>query len=174
MKYLYLMTLTIVLTGCTTRVSCNSFALSLVADESKVGNTEAYRKLSVAGRPSEQLWVLRKPAFDGGDIEKAEPTTTETILSGSHVPSVFLNKETLIYYDHAVNLKFKENAKKKLHDFSTQHIGEALAIVLDDVILMAPVIREPLPEGIVTISGSMTKEEATRIVARVNLIKNCK
>lgn len=174
MKYLYLMTLTIVLTGCTSRVSCNSFSLSLVADESKVGNTEGYRKLSVAGRPSEQLWVLRKPAFDGGDIEKAEPTTTETILSGSMVPSVFLNKETLIYYDPAVNLKFKESAKKKLQDFSTQHVGEGLAIVLDDVILMAPVIREPLLQGEVTISGSMTKEEATEIIDRLNLISNCK
>jgi preprotein translocase subunit SecD len=49
-----------------------------------------------------------------------------------------------------------------------------LAIVLDDVILMAPVIREPLLEGEVTISGSMTKEEAAEIIDRLNSISNCK
>jgi len=166
--------MTIALAGCAPKVSCSSFSLNLATDEVRVDNPEIYRKLSVANRPSEQLWVLRQSAFDGGDIEKASLTTVQTIFSGSHVPSVFLNKEKLIYNNPAIDLKFKESVKKKLLDFSSQHVGEQLAIVLDEVVLMAPVIREPLSESIVNISGNITEEEANQIINRLNLIRDCR
>ena len=174
MRYVFLIALTIALAGCTTKVSCRSFSLNLAADEGRIEAPGLYRELSVANQPSEKLLVLRKPAFDGGDIGKASFTTVDTIFSGSMMPSVFLKKETLVYHDPAVDIRFKESVKKKLLEFSSQHIGDKLAVVLDEAVLTAPVIRESLPDGVVIISGSITEEDAHRIVDRLNLISGCR
>ncbi|MEL7217978.1 MAG: hypothetical protein AAGK01_06060 [Pseudomonadota bacterium] len=63
----------------------------------------------------------------------------------------------------AVNVRFDEAGKEQFAALTQANIGKRLAIVLDGRILSAPVILEPITDGIVQISGSFTHEEAQRL-----------
>lgn len=59
-----------------------------------------------------------------------------------------------------VNFRFNTMGAKKFGDITKAHVGERFAIVLDNVAISAPVIREPILGGSGQISGSFTVQSA--------------
>ena len=59
-----------------------------------------------------------------------------------------------------VNFALDRVGAKRFADVSTQHVGEPFAIVLDNKVISAPVIREPILGGQGQISGNFTVEGA--------------
>ncbi len=59
-----------------------------------------------------------------------------------------------------VSFRFDTAGAKKFGRVTSEHTGEFLAIVLDDKVISAPVIREPILGGNGIISGSFTTESA--------------
>jgi preprotein translocase subunit SecD len=59
-----------------------------------------------------------------------------------------------------VNIRFDTAGSKAFGRVTQQNVGKPFAIVLDDVILSAPSIREPILGGQAQISGSFTVESA--------------
>lgn len=59
-----------------------------------------------------------------------------------------------------VNLKFNNLGAKKFGDITKDNIGKPFAIVLDNKVLTAPVIRSAIMGGSAEISGSFTTKEA--------------
>ena len=59
-----------------------------------------------------------------------------------------------------VNIRFDNAGSKAFGRVTQQNVGKPFAIVLDDVILSAPSIREPILGGQAQISGSFTVESA--------------
>lgn len=59
-----------------------------------------------------------------------------------------------------VSFRFNSLGAKKFGDVTKKHVGEPFAIVLDEKVISAPVIREPILGGSGQISGSFTTEEA--------------
>lgn len=59
-----------------------------------------------------------------------------------------------------VNFKFDSIGAKKFGDITTNNVGKLFAIVLDDKVISAPVIREPILGGQGVISGNFTSESA--------------
>lgn len=59
-----------------------------------------------------------------------------------------------------VSFRFNSLGAKKFGDVTKVHVGEPFAIVLDEKVISAPVIREPILGGSGQISGSFTTEEA--------------
>ena len=51
--------------------------------------------------------------------------------------------------------------------FTAENIGRPFAIVLDDVVMSAPVIREPILGGSGQVSGNFTVEEARRMAVQL-------
>ena len=69
----------------------------------------------------------------------------------------------------AVTILLKEQGAKKMAAFSAAHRGEIMGIVLDDALLSAPVIREPIVDGEGEISGGFhTLAEAQALAQRLN------
>lgn len=62
-----------------------------------------------------------------------------------------------------VNLTMNEGGKKTWGDYTTSHVGQAVAIVLDGVVQSAPQVREPILDGQTQISGSFTPEAAKNL-----------
>lgn len=60
----------------------------------------------------------------------------------------------------AVSFRFNPVGTKKFCDLSRENVNRLFAIVLDNVIISAPVIREPICGGSGQISGSFTVKEA--------------
>jgi preprotein translocase subunit SecD len=63
----------------------------------------------------------------------------------------------------AVHFRFNSTGSKKFEKITKQNIGKPFAIVLDNIVLTAPVIREPILGGQGEISGNFTMEEAKEL-----------
>lgn len=59
-----------------------------------------------------------------------------------------------------VSVTFDANGAKEFERITTEHVKKRLAIVLDDTVYSAPVIRERIPGGRASIEGSFSMEEA--------------
>ncbi|MCA8899648.1 MAG: protein translocase subunit SecD, partial [Hyphomonas sp.] len=64
-----------------------------------------------------------------------------------------------------INFRLNGNGAKKFYETTRTNTGKLFAIVLDDVIMSAPNINEPIPGGQVRITGSFTQQEAIDLAA---------
>jgi len=64
-----------------------------------------------------------------------------------------------------VSFRFDSAGARRFAEITTANVGRPFAIVLDDKVLSAPVIREPITGGSGQISGSFTVESATDLSA---------
>jgi SecD/SecF fusion protein len=64
-----------------------------------------------------------------------------------------------------VNFRFDRTGAKAFGDITRANVGKPFAIVIDDRVLSAPMIREPITGGSGQISGSFSVEEATTLSA---------
>jgi preprotein translocase subunit SecD len=62
-----------------------------------------------------------------------------------------------------VTFKFNTSGARKFAQVTQENVGRPFAIVLDDEVISAPVIREPILGGSGQISGSFTVESATNL-----------
>ena len=59
-----------------------------------------------------------------------------------------------------VNFKFNSQGARKFAQATAENVGQRFAIVLDNEVISAPVIREPIPGGQGQISGNFTVQSA--------------
>ncbi|HEY4135194.1 MAG TPA: protein translocase subunit SecD [Alphaproteobacteria bacterium] len=93
----------------------------------------------IAGRATQYL-VQRRTLVGGDNLVDAQPA--------------FQNGEAV------VNFRFDTAGARRFADATKQNVGKPFAIVLDDKVISAPVIREPILGGSGVISGSFTTESA--------------
>jgi len=65
-------------------------------------------------------------------------------------------------------LEFKKTGAKKFKNITGQNIGERLAIMLDDIVFIAPTIESRIPDGQASITGNFTIEECHDLVIVLN------
>jgi protein-export membrane protein SecD len=65
------------------------------------------------------------------------------------------------------SLSFNQSGARKFGNFSKTHVGEPFAIVLDDKVISAPVIREAILGGSGQISGNFTVESANNLAIQL-------
>ncbi|SIQ45989.1 preprotein translocase subunit SecD [Paracoccus thiocyanatus] len=63
----------------------------------------------------------------------------------------------------AVDFRFGPSGAKRFGAYTSANIGQPFAIVLDDQVISAPVIRQAITTGSGQISGAMDVEESTRL-----------
>ena len=59
-----------------------------------------------------------------------------------------------------VSIRFDSTGSRRFADLTSKHTGQRFAIVLDNKVISAPVIREAIPSGNAQISGNFTFESA--------------
>jgi len=85
----------------------------------------------------------------------------ETLLTGSTIKDarVEINQWGQPY----VTLEFNSEGAKVFEQITGRHIGERLAIILDNAIQSAPVIKTRIPGGKAVIEGNFTMDEASKL-----------
>ncbi|SFP50245.1 protein translocase subunit SecD [Tranquillimonas alkanivorans] len=63
----------------------------------------------------------------------------------------------------AVNFRFNPSGARKFGDYTAENIGSPFAIVLDEEVISAPVIRDHIPGGSGIITGNFSVEESTQL-----------
>ena len=66
-----------------------------------------------------------------------------------------------------ISFRFNQSGARKFGAFTKDHVNEPFAIVLDDKVISAPVIREPILGGTGQISGNFTVESANTLAVQL-------
>ncbi len=67
-----------------------------------------------------------------------------------------------------VVLEFTNQGKQKFYDATTAVVGSQLLILLDDEVISAPMVSEPINSNTATISGGFAPEEAVELAELIN------
>lgn len=98
--------------------------------------------LQMQDRPNEKIAVRKRIDVDGADLTDARAGT---------------NPET---GEWVVNFTFNSVGARRFADVSRANVNHRFAIVLDEKVISAPVIREAITQGRGQISGSFTAQSA--------------
>jgi protein-export membrane protein SecD len=141
------------LLGQTAKLSFHEVHPTMTAEEAKQGRVPSgYRIYPASERGDEQgvSYLLREtPVVPGENLVDAQPgfdqRTNEPVIS----------------------FRFDQAGARRFGRFTQEHVNRPFAIVLDDKVLSAPVIREPILGGSGQISGSFTVESANTLAVQL-------
>jgi protein-export membrane protein SecD len=101
--------------------------------------------LPLDGHPGVKIAVYRRVEVDGADLTDARPG--QNPQTGQWV----------------INFTFDSVGTRRFADVTTANVGHPFAIVLDNVVISAPVIRDPITGGRGEISGNFDAASATNL-----------
>ena len=127
------------------RITFRLVDVSMTAAAALQGNPPAGSEVVYELNSKVPHLLLKQAAMDGGEIVDAAPgfdqRTTEPI----------------------VTFRFNASGTRRFARVTQENVGRPFAVVLDDAVIAAPIIREPILGGSGQISGSFTLEDANRI-----------
>ena len=106
---------------------------------------------SESGGLQPSLLNFQKTDLTGKDLAKAQ---VEFNQSGTGAP--------------VVALEFTDEGKDKFGELTKRNVGKRLAIYLDEMLLTAPVVQQPITTGNAVISGDFTVNEAKNLAIQLN------
>jgi len=100
-------------------------------------------------------------------ILKEDPYFKPTKLTGQYLKKSELgfNQTT---FEPEVLLEFNEQGKDIFKELTSINVGKRLAIYIDESLISAPMVKEPIPDGKARITGTFTVEEAKLLVRNLN------
>jgi preprotein translocase subunit SecD len=138
------------LIGKTARLSFHEVHESLTAEEAKKTRVPPGYRIYPGDTKDEPDQVLREtPVVRGDELTNAQPSFDQR--TGQPIIVFTLN-----------NL-----GARKFGNYTSKHVGRPFAIVLDDKVISAPTIQEPILGGSGQISGSFTSETANQLAIQL-------
>lgn len=95
----------------------------------------------------------------------AAPRVFHTVLTGADLESATAVSNELGGF--GVDIKFNPSSADAFTEYTTEHVGQSLAIVLDKIVISAPSISEPITGGEARITGDFTIEEANELAVQL-------
>ncbi|MCF6179928.1 MAG: protein translocase subunit SecD [Geopsychrobacter sp.] len=141
----------IALIGKTARLEFKMVAENVDVAEAVKGNLPAGTQL---------LYERDTNKRSGTVTEKPIVVYTKTELTGDLLADANVRIDTR-YNEPYVSIDFNRVGAKRFDQITAANVGKRMAIVLDDTVYSAPVIRERISGGSAQVSGSFTSQEAT-------------
>jgi preprotein translocase subunit SecD len=138
------------LIGKTARLTFHEVHPQISAEEARQTRVPPGYRIYPSSDPDEGPQLLREtPVVRGDELTDAHPAfdqrTNEPIIS----------------------FTFNNSGARKFGNFTRDNVGRPFAIVLDDQVISAPVIREPILGGSGQISGNFTVESANQLAIQL-------
>src|SRR5438270_22890 len=130
--------------GKTAKMEFRMVDTTVPPDQAGQGRVPPDSEILMSAQTPKVPYVIKKQVLvSGGDLTDAQPgfdqRTNEPIVS----------------------FKFNTSGSRKFAQATTENVGQPFAIVLDNEVISAPVIREPITGGSGQISGIFTVQAAT-------------
>jgi len=114
-----------------------------------------------------QTLVATQSAYPISVVQVLGTYPKKTNLTGSDL------KETSVGFDPntgkpQVQLVFTADGSKKFADITKRNVNKIVAIVLDDMVIEAPRVNQPILSGDAVISGGFTRESAAALSTSLN------
>src|SRR4051794_12486975 len=131
------------LLGKTAKLDFRMVDLTVPADQAQQGRVPPDSEVLMSSTSPKIPYVIKKQVLvSGGDLTDAQPGFDQR----SNEP--------------IVSFRFNTSGSRKFAQATTENVGQPFAIVLDNEVISAPVIREPITGGSGQISGSFTVQAA--------------
>ncbi|MGY0573078.1 SecDF P1 head subdomain-containing protein [Bradyrhizobium sp. RDM12] len=127
------------------KVSFRLIDASMSPEQAQSGTAPEGTELLPGFKDKRPYLVAKDSVLDGEDINYAAPG----FAAGTKDP--------------VASFRFNGRGTRRLAHVTEEGVGRSFAIVLDDKVISAPVIREPITGGSVQISGNFTLEEANSV-----------
>ena len=88
----------------------------------------------------------------------------EVLLGGADIDSAFVRAGR---GGSSVEVVFVETARERWAAITEQYIGRRIGIIVDGMLVSAPIVRAPITKGRAVITGGFTEAEAKRIAAGI-------
>lgn len=98
-------------------------------------------------------------------LSAAAGTVYRTVLTGAELADAGVTVSQTGNYE--VTLSFKGDGVTKFADYTTNNVGNILAIVLDKKVISAPSIQVPITDGAAVIQGTFTYDEANALAVQL-------
>src|SRR5215472_8932543 len=130
--------------GKTAKMEFRMVDTAVPADQAQQGRLPPEDELLMsASSPKVPYVIKRQVLVSGGDLTDAQQSFDQR--TGEAI----------------VNFRFNTAGSRKFAQATLENVGQPFAIVLDNEVISAPVIREPITGGSGQISGNFTVEQAT-------------
>jgi preprotein translocase subunit SecD len=131
------------LLGQTAKMDFRMVDTTVPPDQAAQGKVPPDSEVLLGAEPPHTPYVVKKQVLvSGGDLTDAQPGFDQR----SNEP--------------IVSFRFNSSGSRKFAQATTENVGQPFAIVLDNKVISAPVIREPITGGSGQISGSFTVQTA--------------
>jgi preprotein translocase subunit SecD len=132
--------------GKTAKMEFRMVDTTVPPDQAGQGRVPPDSEILMSAQTPKVPYVIKKQVLvSGGDLTDAQPgfdqRTNEPIVS----------------------FKFNTSGSRKFAQATTENVGQPFAIVLDNEVISAPVIREPITAGSGQISGNFTVQAANEL-----------
>ena len=98
-------------------------------------------------------------------VSSATGPVYHTVLTGAELADAGVTVSQTGSYE--VTLSFKGDGITKFADYTTNNVGNILAIVLDKRVISAPSIQVPITDGAAVIQGTFTYDEANALAVQL-------
>src|ERR1700710_18005 len=134
------------LLGKTAKLDFRMVDLTVPADQAQQGRAPPDSDVLMSSTSPKIPYVIKKQVLvSGGDLTDAQPGFDQR--SGEPI----------------VSFRFNTSGSRKFAQATSENVGQPFAIVLDNEVISAPVIREPITGGSGQISGSFTVQAANEL-----------
>ena len=131
------------LVGKTAKMDFRMVDTTVSPDQAAAGRLPPDSELLPSTEPGHPPYVVKKQVLvSGGDLTDAQPGFDQR------------SSEPI------VSFRFNTSGSRKFSQATSENVGQPFAIVLDNKVISAPVIREPITGGSGQISGSFTVQAA--------------
>src|SRR6266404_2541370 len=131
------------LLGKTAKLDFRMVDLTVPADQAQQGRVPPDSEVLMSSTSPKTPYVIKKQVLvSGADLTDAQPGFDQR--SGEPI----------------VSFRFNTSGSRKFAQATSENVGQPFAIVLDNEVISAPVIREPITGGSGQISGSFTVQQA--------------
>lgn len=141
-------------------------------DEELAAQQETLESLrSLATSSTSSAPVIDNVRVNGELVEDQEPFVA-TGLTGRYLQSAALEfasaQSGQLSNEPLVSVQFNAEGGQLFGEITRENVGRQLGIFLDEELISAPVINEPIPGGTAIISGGFTPEEARALAQNLN------
>ncbi|MDZ7844535.1 MAG: protein translocase subunit SecD [Anaerolineales bacterium] len=120
--------------------------------------------------PTQEIFQLAGQTIQTDFGQQEDPVsdqkTYHTVMTGAAIKQVGVQRNQTTG-DYLVGFELTAEGAQTFAEYTTQNVGNALAIVLDKKVLTAPQINEPITGGVGSISGNFTAESANELAIQL-------
>ncbi|HSW47855.1 MAG TPA: protein translocase subunit SecD [Candidatus Saccharimonadales bacterium] len=136
-------------------------------EEGSGSASESAKKATNSAELIEQIKTASGSGVPLGVAQLLGPDAKKTNLTGSD-----LKQATVVFDQNSgkpeVGLSFSPDGSKKFADITKRNVGKIVAIALDNIVMEAPRVNEPIFGGSAVITGSFTTQQANTLQRQLN------